>query len=47
MSLKNDIELANTQAKLVRLEKRYEELQNDISEEEHVRELTMRSLKGT
>ena len=45
MSLKNDIELANTRTKLLRLERRYEELRNDTSEDEHVRELTMRSLK--
>ena len=47
MNLKNDTELANTRAKLLRLESRYEELRNDTSEDEHVRELTMRSLKGT
>jgi len=47
MSLKNDIELANTRTKLHRLEMRYEELRNDTSEDDHVRELTMRSLKGT
>jgi chromosome segregation ATPase len=47
MSLKNDVELTNTRAKLQRLEMRYEELCNDTSEDEHVRELTMRSLKGT
>jgi len=47
MSLKNDIELANTHAKLARLERRYEELRNDTREDERVRELTMRSLKGT
>ncbi len=47
MSLKNDIELANTRTKLLRLERRYEELRNDTSEDEHVRELTMRALKGT
>jgi hypothetical protein len=47
MSLKNDTELANTRTKLSRLEKRYEELCNDSTEDEHVRELTMRSLKGT
>ena len=47
MNLKNDIELANTRAKLHRLEMRYEELRNDTCEDEHVRELTMRSLKGT
>ncbi len=47
MSLKNDVELANTRAKLLRLEKRYEELRNDAREDGHVRELTMRSLMGT
>lgn len=47
MSLKNDIELNNTREKLQRLEKRYEELRCDTSEDEHVRELTLRSLKGT
>ena len=47
MSLKNDIELANTRAKLHRLEMRYEEPRNDTDEDDHVRELTMRSLKGT
>jgi len=47
MSLANDVELANTRAKLARLEKRYEELRNDADEDEHVRELTMRSLKRT
>ncbi len=45
MSLKNDIELANTRAKLARLEARYQALRNDTTEDEHVRELTMRSLK--
>lgn len=47
MSLRNDIELANTRAKLRRLEARYEQLRNDSSEDERVRELTMRSLKAT
>jgi len=47
MILKYDIEIANTQAKLARLEARYEELRNDTSEDDHLRELTMRSLKGT
>ena len=47
MSLNNDTELANTRIKLQRLERRYEELRNDTREDEHVRELTMRSLKGT
>jgi len=45
VSLKNDIELANTRAKLARLEARYQALRNDTTEDEHVRELTMRSLK--
>jgi ribosomal protein L29 len=45
MSLKNDIELANTRGKLARLEARYEALGNDTGEDEHVRELTMQSLK--
>jgi hypothetical protein len=43
--LKNDIELANTRAKLARLEARYEALQNNAAEDEYVRELTMQSLK--
>ncbi len=47
MTLKNNTELANTYGKLARLEKRYEEVCNDTSEDEHVRELTIRSLKGT
>jgi uncharacterized protein involved in exopolysaccharide biosynthesis len=47
MSLRNDTELANTRAKLARLEKRYQSLRDDSSEDPHVRELTMRSLKGT
>jgi hypothetical protein len=45
MSLKNDIELANTRGKLARLEARCEALQNDTAEDEYVRELTMQSLK--
>jgi hypothetical protein len=47
MSLKNDIELANTRTKLSRSERRYDELRKDTSEDEHVRELTMRSLQAT
>jgi hypothetical protein len=45
MSLKNDQELANTQAKLRHLEARYEQLRGDAHEDPHVRELTMHSLK--
>jgi len=43
--LKYDIELANTRAKLARLEARYEALRNDTAEDGHVRELTLQSLK--
>ena len=45
MSPRNDIELANTAAKLARLEARYEELRGETGGDEHVRELTMHSLK--
>lgn len=45
MIVKNDIEIANTRAKLARLEARYEALQNDTAEDEYVRELTMQSLR--
>ncbi len=47
MSLKNDIELTNTRAKLTRLERRYEELLHDTRESQRVRELTMRALRDT
>jgi hypothetical protein len=45
MSLANEVELANTRAKLAELEARYEELREDTVEDEHVRQVTMRSLK--
>jgi hypothetical protein len=45
MNLANDVELANTRAKLAELEARYEELQNETVEDEHVRQVTLRSLK--
>ena len=45
MILRNQRDLDNTRAKLARLEARYEALQADTAEDEHVRELTMRSLK--
>jgi hypothetical protein len=45
MNLANDIELANTRAKLAELEARFEELRNETGEDEHLREVTMRSLK--
>jgi uncharacterized protein involved in exopolysaccharide biosynthesis len=44
MNLANDVELANTRAKLAELEARYEELRNETAEDEHVRQVTMRSL---
>jgi hypothetical protein len=47
MSLKNDIELANTRAKLRILEDRYEELRKEVGPDQHIRDLTMRSIKGT
>ena len=45
MNLANDVELANTRAKLAELEARYEELRNETAEDEHIRQVTMRSLK--
>jgi hypothetical protein len=47
MSVRNNFELTNTRTKLWRLEKQYTELRKDTSEDRHVRELTMRSLKAT
>jgi uncharacterized protein involved in exopolysaccharide biosynthesis len=44
MILKNEIELANTRAKFAQLEARYELLRNQTSEDEELREITMRSL---
>jgi hypothetical protein len=45
MNLTNETELANTRAKLALLEARYVELQRESSEDEKLREATMRSLK--
>lgn len=45
MMLKNPTELVNTRAKLERLEARYEELRRTTGGDEHVRELTMQSLR--
>ena len=45
MNLANDVELANTRAKLAELEARYEEVRNETAEDEHIRQVTMRSLK--
>jgi hypothetical protein len=47
MTLKNDIELANTRAKLRILEDMYQRTHDDAREDPHVRELTMRSIKST
>ena len=45
MILRSEREVANTRAKLARLEARYEELQRETGGDAHVRELTMFSLK--
>lgn len=47
MSLANDTELVNTRTKLSRLERRYEALRSDTTQDPHVREVTMRSLRAT
>lgn len=45
MSLNNERELANTKRKLHLLEASYEEARTDPHESEHIRELTMESLR--
>ena len=45
MSLGSDREFANTREKLRLLEESYEETRNDPDEDEHVRQVTMESLK--
>jgi len=45
MMLQNDAELANTREKLREVERWYEELGGDQSEDEHVKQLTLRSYK--
>ena len=45
MDLKSEREVANTRTKLTRLEARYETLRRETGGDEHVRELTMESLK--
>jgi hypothetical protein len=45
MNLTSERELDNTKAKLVLLELWYEEARTDPDEDEHVRGLSMRSLK--
>ena len=45
MMPEDNIQLANTRAKLRELQERFEALRNDISEDPRVRRLTMISLK--
>ncbi len=45
MSLRNDTELANTRAKLARVETRYQRLRDETGGDEELREATMESLK--
>jgi len=45
MNLRTDQELANTKRKLRLLEESFEEARTDLDEDEHVREVTMESLK--
>jgi hypothetical protein len=45
MSIENRRELVNTRAKLQRMEQLYEEIRQEPMDDEHVRELTLRSLK--
>jgi flagellar biosynthesis chaperone FliJ len=45
MELKSERELQNTREKLKRLEELYDETSRDASEDEFIREATLRSLK--
>ena len=45
MALTSEQQVANTRAKLARLETRYEALRSDTQASQRVRELSMRSLK--
>lgn len=45
MNLRNDRELANTKRKLLLLEESVEQARTDPDEDEHVREVTIESLK--
>ena len=45
MKLQSDRELVNTKRKLRLLEDSYEEAHNDTDDDEHLREVEMRSLK--
>ncbi len=45
MNLTSELEVINTRAKLAELEARYDKLRENVSEDAHVREVTMKSLK--
>ena len=45
MTLNSEQQVANTRAKLMRLEARYDALRSDTEGNQRVRELSMRSLK--
>ena len=45
MTLKNDIELANTRSKLRGLEEHYQARQQETPDDPHIQELTLHSLK--
>jgi len=45
MNLQNQTELDNTRAKLARLEARYEALQKEASEDQALRDATLKSVK--
>jgi uncharacterized protein involved in exopolysaccharide biosynthesis len=47
MELRNERELANTRAKLARLEALYEEDEKETGDDEELREIEMESLKRT
>lgn len=45
MTLRSERELANTRRKLRLLEESYQETRNDPDEDEHIRDVTMESLR--
>ncbi|MCH7924593.1 MAG: hypothetical protein IIC51_03570 [Planctomycetes bacterium] len=45
MTLRSERELANTRRKLRLLEEAYQETRNDPDEDEHIRDVTMESLR--
>ena len=44
MNLQNQTQVENTRAKLTRLERRYESLRNEASDDKELREATLKSL---